>query len=268
MVFIQNFFSFIQINLRRLLCFPGKSCNKVQIIVQHSILMTVLSLLLHAVQHLLSFLLGFLIHAGILNFLLKTTHIRNILRMQFIQLLLKKLNLFLNSRFPIKLLIRILLGSLRLLTDTENLHQFIDCFLHQTHTFFPGIHLDHMIFFFPGKAHITGQGTDCFRIALPMVNHAAYPHAPLKALGKIHQFLLDLVKFLFLLFRRNILDIRKINSFSLYFSICIFHRSHLYPSLGGNLNAAILIYSLNGSPYSDRENILHGNFFRNHLFFL
>ena len=134
------------------------------------------------------------------DFLLETAHIRNILRMHFVQLLLKKFDLLPDSGLPVNFLIGVLLRSLSFLTDTENLHQLIDSLFHQMHAFFPGIHLDHMVFFFPGKAHVTSQGTDGFRIAFPMVDHASYPDAPLKAFCKIHQFFLDLIKFLLFFF--------------------------------------------------------------------
>ena len=268
MVFIQDFFCLVQINFSRFLCLPGKTCGKVQIIVQHAILMAVFSFLLHAVQHLFSFFACFLIHAGFLDFLLETAHIRNILRMHFVQLLLKKFDLLPDSGLPVNFLIGVLLRSLSLLTDTENLHQLIDSLFHQMHAFFPGIHLDHMVFFFPGKAHVTSQGTDGFRIAFPMVDHAAYPDAPLKAFCKIHQFFLDLIKFLLFFFRGDILDIRKIYRFCLNHAVSIFYMSHLHSSSGSNLDAAFLVYILNDSHHAHWKNIFHGNFLWGYFFLL
>ena len=143
--------------------------------------------------------------------------------MHLVQLLLQKFNLLLDGGLAVNLLTGILLCSLRFLTDTENLHQLIDCLLHQLQTLFPGIRLKNMVLFLPGKAHIASQSADCFRITLPVIDHAAHPDAPLKTFGKIHQFFLDGIEFLLLLFWRNILNVRQIHCFRLHRAICIFY---------------------------------------------
>ena len=60
---IKYFLSLIQINRNIFLIFPGKACDKIQIIIKHSILMTILSFLLHTIQNLTGFLLRHWIHS-------------------------------------------------------------------------------------------------------------------------------------------------------------------------------------------------------------
>ena len=95
MILIQNPLCFLQINILHLLRLPVKARGKIQIIIEHPVLMSVLALLLHPVQHLLGFLFRLFIHSGFPDLRLEATHIRNILRMHLIELLLQKINLLL-----------------------------------------------------------------------------------------------------------------------------------------------------------------------------
>ena len=49
MVLIQNLFCFFKVDFAHTGCLPGKGCDKVQIIIKHTIFMTFLSFLAHAV---------------------------------------------------------------------------------------------------------------------------------------------------------------------------------------------------------------------------
>ena len=53
--------------------------------------MAFLSLLLHPLQNLVRLLAGCLVHAGLLDLFLEATHIGDILRMHFIELLLQEI---------------------------------------------------------------------------------------------------------------------------------------------------------------------------------
>ena len=74
-IFVQNLFCFLQINLGLFLCLPGKGSHKIQIIIQHTVFVAVFSFLFHSIQNFLRLFSGFLVHTGLCDLRLKLPHI-------------------------------------------------------------------------------------------------------------------------------------------------------------------------------------------------
>ena len=125
MILIQNLSRLLQINLSSLFLLPGKTRNEIEIVEEHSRFDALLSFLLQAVQNLFSFFSCRLIHAGFSNLFCKFLHIRDILRMHFVQFLLQMLHLLLDGRFAVHLLIFFLLRAYSLICDSADLQKFI-----------------------------------------------------------------------------------------------------------------------------------------------
>ena len=93
MVFIEDFFRPIQRDAFKRRLFPRQARDKVQIIIQQAVFMTVLALLLHAVEDFSRLFFRDVVHTGLRNGLFELPDIRNVFRMHVIQLFLQKFNL-------------------------------------------------------------------------------------------------------------------------------------------------------------------------------
>ena len=63
---------------------PGKTGDKIKIVIEKSIFMAVFSFLLHTIQDFVRFLTGIFIHAGFLDLFFKSTDIGNVFRVHLI----------------------------------------------------------------------------------------------------------------------------------------------------------------------------------------
>ena len=240
MVFIQYLFGFCQVYRRHFFFLPGKTGNKIQVIIQKSVFMTIFSFLFHPVQNLFGFLPCLRIHARLLDFLLKSAYIRDILRMHLIQLSLKKFNLFFQGRLTVHLFIRILLGAFCFLADPEDLQKFIYSFFDFMDTFTSGLLFKKTIFFFPGRCKVAGKGTGHLIKALPVIDHTSCPDPPLQILCKAHQFFFHVLELLSLFIWINIFLFRIWNGSGCNPDLCSLDLTQHYPFYGSDLNSVIL----------------------------
>ena len=105
MVFIEDFFRPIQRDAFKRRLFPRQARDKVQIIIQQAVFMTVLALLLHAVENFSRLFFRDVVHAGLRNGLFELPDIRNVFRMHVIQLFLQKFNLPFEGFFAVNHLV-------------------------------------------------------------------------------------------------------------------------------------------------------------------
>ena len=169
--------------------------------------MAFLSLLLHPLQNLVRLLAGRLVHAGLLDLFLEATHIRDILRMHFIELLLQKINLLLQRILPVELLIRLLRCVLRLTGDIGLRDKAVDGLLNHVEALRFLVHLEKMEAFLRIQTQIGGQRCSSLLEALPAVDVLPRHQPPRELLQKFKQSSLHGVEALVHLLFRNILDI-------------------------------------------------------------
>ena len=131
MIFIQDLSGLFQIYPLCFCFFPGKSCHKIQIIIEHTGFDTLFSLLPQAVENFFRFLTGSFVHTGFGNPLLELLHIRDIFRMHVVKLFLEMLHLTLDCCFFIALLILFLLGGIGFVGDPCNFHILVECLFNQ-----------------------------------------------------------------------------------------------------------------------------------------
>ena len=139
MVFVQNATRGAEINMLRLLLFPGEARHKVQVVVEHAGFHALLPLLLKPSQHLLRLPARGLVHAGLRDFPLELLHVRHVLRVHFVQLLLEVLHLPLDGGLPDHLLVLLLLGARRLVGNAPHLQELVQNLLDHLRPLFPAV---------------------------------------------------------------------------------------------------------------------------------
>ena len=180
MILVQDFLGLLQINRGGGFRLPGKGGDKLQIIVEHAVLMAVLAFLFHAVQDFVRLFARLLSHAGGLYFLLKPAHIGDIFRMHIVKLLLQKLNLFFQGCLAVKALVVFLLGIFCLHAHAVDLDGLPDGFFDELAAFLSGIGPDDPVFILPGDMNVTGDRTEGLFQILPVQHIVSRQHAPLE----------------------------------------------------------------------------------------
>ena len=120
-VLVQHGFCCLQVDISGRLLLPDQAGDEVQIVVEHPVLVAFLAALLHAVEHLFRLSPGGVVHAGLPDFLLEFLNVGHILRMELVQLILEEIDLLADGLLPVELLVVLLLGTLGLAVDLEQL---------------------------------------------------------------------------------------------------------------------------------------------------
>ena len=134
-VLVQDLPRLIQIDARGVLLLPGEAGHKVQIIVEDAGLHTLLALLLQAVQHLFGFPAGGVVHTGLGDLFLELLDVGHVFGVHLIQFLLQMLDLPLDGRLLVALLILLLLRRVGLIGDAGNFHVLVERFLNELGAF-------------------------------------------------------------------------------------------------------------------------------------
>ena len=153
MIRLQHIPGFVQVDDFRLCLLPVQRCNEVQIIIQHSVLRRLVSLLLQAIEYLGCLCAGSLVHPGFLDLHLKLPDIRDLFRVHFIQLTLQVLQLLLDGGFFIDILVLLLMCGIGVVGYFGNFQELIDQFFHQFRTMQAAVFLQDLIVLLIGGLH-------------------------------------------------------------------------------------------------------------------
>ena len=125
MILVQHLLRLIEIHEFWRLRLPGQRRDKIQIVVEHAVLLRLLSLLSEPVQNLLGLLPRRLVHAGLRDLLLELLHVGHILRVHTVKFLLQILHLLADGRLTVLVLILLLLTCVGLAGDARHFKIFV-----------------------------------------------------------------------------------------------------------------------------------------------
>ena len=125
MILVQHLLRLIEIHEFWRLRLPGQRRDKIEIVVEHAVLLRLLSLLSEPVQNLLGLLPRRLVHAGLRDLLLELLHVGHILRVHTVKFLLQILHLLADGRLTVLVLILLLLTCVGLAGDARHFKIFV-----------------------------------------------------------------------------------------------------------------------------------------------
>ena len=128
-ILVEHLARLVQIDMLCLFLLPGKPCDEVEVVIEHSRLGALSSVLFQAVQDLVCLLARGLVHARLRYLLLKHADVGYVLRMHLVELLLEVLHLALYRLLAVHLLVLFLLGSHGLVGDAADLHEAVKSLL-------------------------------------------------------------------------------------------------------------------------------------------
>ena len=126
MIFIENPLRLCKIDMPGLLLLPRQPRHKIKIVVEHTGLRGLLTLLLQSREHLAGLARRSLVHAGFPDLLLEFPHIGDVLRVHIIEFFLQICHLLLDRGFAVRVLIFLLRGRVGLAGHFCDFQEFIE----------------------------------------------------------------------------------------------------------------------------------------------
>ena len=148
MAAVKHRFSFCKIDFLRFFLSPRKSCDEIKVIVEHSVLRAVASVLFQAVDNLVSLAPRILIHTGLFNSHFHALNVGHIFRMHFIKLFLQIIELLFYCLLFIQLFVIFLLRSRGIVLYLSCLAEFIQHLLKLISALRSAVNLEKVITFF------------------------------------------------------------------------------------------------------------------------
>ena len=260
MIFLQNGFGFGQIDCLRLLLLPGQTCDKIQIVVQHSRFGSAVRLLFETVKDLQGLALRGLVHTGLFDLDLELADVRHLFGMHFVEFPLQQLHLLLDRGFLVDLLIILLLCAGSLSGHLGDLHELVDCLLEHLKTLFMAVLRQNLVFLLRAHFEPDGHGHGNFTDGVELVEIAHSLLSPLKPLPALLQVGLELLKMSLLYAPVQIFDLLAAGNSQLNSMIWV-HPDHIEvdSSCGADLHIAFLVHFFDKAGNADRIEAVLGH---------